>query len=431
MGDLGLSSTFGVGAMQQSVRQRILDQLQRQAQAHQMSVEDQRLDLERQRLAADAADRSLLRNQQATAFNETIGEKAGANLGAGQTVLTPSQAAPILNAPSMRGLITPDQTLPSTQIVSGMLAPTTEITPETQIAGTQPLVTQKAPTLTGQLRFMGTPKANQDEAARVRLSQLTRAQPAGSPERLALEYEEATGKNAPAAMFPSKAQTRVIAVPGPNGGKVEKSFTDAELAAGVPGYVAPQSSTAGWSTTTLKINGVDTPVRVHASTGQVLPLTAGEQDVLAPKTGAVEENRATSAKTVNQVGDAIIQQVQANADKLGPILSRYNSVADFYGAPPPEFAKLAGEIESFSLANMGVHGMRSANGAEAIRETIGLGRHTPESLIAILQGLMGFSTKYLENVRGTGEAPKAPPQGPTEPPARPRIRYDMNGKRIP
>jgi hypothetical protein len=130
---------------------------------------------------------------------------------------------------------------------------------------------------------------------------------------------------------------------------------------------------------------------------KIVPKVAGGEYDKGP--GATTEARLQSAKAVTQTGNDIITALKDPkvAAMLGPAMSRYNSVADFVGNPPPEFAKLAGQIESYSLANMGVHGMRSANGAEAIKQTVGAGRHTPESMIATLEGLNGFANHLLEN----------------------------------
>lgn len=129
----------------------------------------------------------------------------------------------------------------------------------------------------------------------------------------------------------------------------------------------------------------------------VIPKGVGPVQTTKGGPNAVTANRLDSAKAVTQTGQDIINEVRKNAAILGPLMSRYNSAADFFGAPPPEFARLAGLIESYSLANMGVHGMRSANGAEAIKQTIGLGRHTPESLISTVEGLNGFAQHFMEN----------------------------------
>lgn len=128
---------------------------------------------------------------------------------------------------------------------------------------------------------------------------------------------------------------------------------------------------------------------------KIVPKTAGS--TFQSPQNATTENRATSAKTVLDTGNRIIQQIQQNADKLGPMMGRYNSVMDFIGDPPPEFANLAGAIESFSLANMGVHGMRSSTGAEAIKRTIGQTRMTPEAMVAAIQGLMSFANDFVKN----------------------------------
>jgi hypothetical protein len=76
------------------------------------------------------------------------------------------------------------------------------------------------------------------------------------------------------------------------------------------------------------------------------------------------------------------------------------------GNPPPEFSELAGEIESYALANMGVHGMRSVQGSKEISKLLDA-KHTPESLIAAIKGLQGFSNNYLATV-GRGKKQEAP-----------------------
>jgi hypothetical protein len=109
-------------------------------------------------------------------------------------------------------------------------------------------------------------------------------------------------------------------------------------------------------------------------------------------------NRLASATAVNQTGNDIIAKLSdpAVAATLGPAMGRFNTLRDFLGNPPPEFSELAGAIESYSLANMGVHGMRSAEGAAKINAMLNE-KGTPASLIAKIKGLQGFSTHLLEN----------------------------------
>lgn len=126
-----------------------------------------------------------------------------------------------------------------------------------------------------------------------------------------------------------------------------------------------------------------------------------------PKAGAVTENRVTSAKAVNQTGEDIIRKLSdpTYAATVGPIMGRSAKLGDLVGNPPPEFAELAGTIESYALANMGVHGMRSTQGAQVIKELLDQ-RHTPESLVSTIKGLNQFSTHLMQNERD-----KAKPSG--------------------
>ncbi len=115
-------------------------------------------------------------------------------------------------------------------------------------------------------------------------------------------------------------------------------------------------------------------------------------------TNAQTENRLASAQAVNQTGNDIIAKVSdpQYAKSLGVAMGRFSKLQDFIGNPPPEYSELAGQIESYALANMGVHGMRSAQGAEKIAKMLSQ-PHTPESLIAAIKGLNGFSQHFMEN----------------------------------
>lgn len=153
-------------------------------------------------------------------------------------------------------------------------------------------------------------------------------------------------------------------------------------------------------------------VRINKQTGEISPLQMNGKGIAgnAPKLDATTANRLQSAKAVTQTGDDIIAQLRdpKTAAQLGAVMSRYNNLADFVGNAPPEWSKLAGLIESYSLANMGVHGMRSNTGAEAIKQTLGQQRHNPASMIAAIQGINGFANHLLENNgQGSTSAPAA------------------------
>jgi hypothetical protein len=119
---------------------------------------------------------------------------------------------------------------------------------------------------------------------------------------------------------------------------------------------------------------------------RIVPKTAGTE--FAKPANATTANRVASAETVNEVGADIVSKLSDPKFRatVGPAMGRYATLRDFIGDPPPEFSEFAGEIESYALANMGVHGMRSAQGAEQIKHLLDQ-RHTPESLAATIKGL--------------------------------------------
>jgi hypothetical protein len=141
---------------------------------------------------------------------------------------------------------------------------------------------------------------------------------------------------------------------------------------------------------------------------------------------ATTANRLDSAEAVTQTGNDLIAKLKdpVFAAKIGPSMGNYNTLKDFIGNPPPEFSQLAGEIESYALANMGVHGMRSVQGAEKINALLSR-KHTPESMIAAITGLQQFSNHFMENegrkVPGAAPADAAAPAGSTGDPLLDRL----------
>lgn len=146
---------------------------------------------------------------------------------------------------------------------------------------------------------------------------------------------------------------------------------------------------------------------------------------------ATTANRVASAESVNKVGNDIVAKLSdpKYAAVVGPLMGRASKLQDLIGNPPPEFAELAGEIESYALANMGVHGMRSAQGAEQIKHLLE-GKHTPESLIAAVKGLQNFSNTFVAgNKPKSGGGAQSSIAGSVGP-APKVIKYDMNGNPI-
>lgn len=141
----------------------------------------------------------------------------------------------------------------------------------------------------------------------------------------------------------------------------------------------------------------------------------------APRQNATTENRITVAKTVDAIATNLISKLNDPTYQkvLGPALGRAGSVSNFIGNPPPEFSELAGEIQSYAAANMGLHGFRSASGAEKIKELLDQ-HHTPQSLIAAITGLNHFAQTYVANASPGG----GPAAGVPTPPAAAPKRYN-------
>lgn len=115
-------------------------------------------------------------------------------------------------------------------------------------------------------------------------------------------------------------------------------------------------------------------------------------------TSAPTQNRLAIAEAVFQTGGDIIENLQnpAYADVVGPAMGRYNTLRDWLGNPPPELSFLKSQIDSFTMANMGVHGFRSAEGQERLKQLY-TQKHTPESLIQAIEGLNQFAKRFMDN----------------------------------
>lgn len=189
MASVGFQGAYGQQAMADQVRQRIMDELSQAKDAHTMGIQDAELKLRQDEAANNTADRAQLRQQQGQGFNEKLAEGIGTNLGPGQTVISPELAQRFTNT-TLAPLVKPDQTLPSTSMAgaAGLAG-----APAPDVASS---VTQNAPKLTGQLRFMGTPAQN--------MTQQIMSSPAVSPtQKLAFGAENA-GLKVPPNVFEQK-----------------------------------------------------------------------------------------------------------------------------------------------------------------------------------------------------------------------------------
>lgn len=360
---LGLEGAYGADALSQNLRQRVLDELARKQQEFQNSIATR---------GADRADRALNQQDELTRLKIqelahakdtaetdkqfTIGKSLNETLPADTVIPTDSAAvAPLRMIGALR---TEQPTLPSTSTVGVMNAPTGSGT----ISGRLVSQTQNPG---NPLQFRKLASAGQQNV----MADNARADAVAAREAANQPLEQVIGDDGKPTMMPRSK------------------------AAGRTPYHVPPHEPNPQPQIFKGPDGKDHAVQFVGGAAREIPLPDGFS-----KPNAATANRLSSAQAVTQVGNDIIAKVsQPNvAAMLGPAMGRYNNLQEFVGSPPPEFAELAGDIESFSLANMGVHGMRSVQGADEIKKLLS-GKHTPESLIAGLKGLMNFSNHFMEN----------------------------------
>lgn len=349
MGDLGLQGSYGAAGGAQALRQMLLD---REKQKQQQFENAQTL------ANSGRADRSL--NQQDTLTRLKIQESADAKTAAeGDKQFTQS--------------VTADNTIP---------------------AGT--LLPQESP-MTARLQMLGAvaPQPLQAEAPPASIAAPGQDQPSDVPNTVAnaprisgrlmvkqasekqLQDKAANDKSATAA---DRQQAQLDELIRHNGAMEAKPTREPNPQPQM--FIGPDGKTHA--------------VQFVNGQAREIPMPADYR-----KPNGTLDNRLASATAVSQTGDDIIRQLSDPAFKttVGPALGRFNTLRDFIGNPPPEFAQLAGEIESYALANMGVHGMRSAQGAEQIKKLLDQ-KHTPDSMIATIRGLNSFSQHFMQNNGG-------------------------------
>lgn len=378
MPGMGLEAAFGADNVSQRIRQRIKDQLEAQQQQHRMGLDDQMMQLRQQEAARAAEEFKLtLKDREAAAADRRTQAEALTGLKEDQAATTAFTnnpvGAPLSPRLALRGRMIglPVNTVPgvagpaAVQGLASLDAPmagdplTPESTPESYTRGaTQADVERQNTDAFNQRKF--------DEG----LAATTAEHDRQRADRADLERQRQSDKQENLKLAAS------LRPPSTAGEKLTRvEHKDPETGRTVIEYL-PQSALKG---------------------------TKFEKGVL----GATE-SRLASAEAVKQTGDDMIANLNTPEvrAKLGPVMGRFNTLKDFIGNPPPEFAELAGQIESYSLANMGVHGMRSAQGSRMIAQLLDQ-HHTPESLIASIKGLNSFAVHFMEN-EGRGGAAKAP-----------------------
>lgn len=400
-----IQSGYGAGGGSEMLQQILAQKAREFAQAKQLEQEQQRIAIEKQRADSEDAIRRLAEQDRRTAQGAT--QHTAAVTGAGKLAgtlkigqeLDPS-AVSALSAGDMGGTVK-GPTLSSRNIGQNLTS--------TPNPGRGP-------------SYLGTSGQQEDKAQGDELDrQITMAPPAKRSLLLmakVLDPEKRAGAITEVMREGAKVPPKSPAL---------QEYEDAKSQGYTGSFQQYQTEDANRKKTAPAMITIHTVDENGNNVTKVVPKTAGS--TFAAPVNATTANRVASAETVNRLSDDMITRLSdpALAKTLGPAMGRYNTLQDFIGDPPPEFAELAGEIESFALANMGVHGMRSAQGAQKITEMLN-GKQTPASLAAKIRGLSKFSNDFAEHNKPKSGASTTPPASGG--PAPKVIRYDMNGNPI-
>lgn len=150
------------------------------------------------------------------------------------------------------------------------------------------------------------------------------------------------------------------------------------------------------------------PVLVDYNSGRTKPYPAGAM----PKPGAAEANRIAAADAaLNSSAQlkAYLARPEVRA-AIGPIMGRYNSLAQAAGNGDPVAVELVATLKSYSALQPQIHGFRNVHFANDIEKLLST-HQTPESLAAALRGIDSAAINVRDRRRDTKGGAAADPLG--------------------
>jgi hypothetical protein len=121
-----------------------------------------------------------------------------------------------------------------------------------------------------------------------------------------------------------------------------------------------------------------------------------------PKPGAAEANRiaaADAALSSSAEVKAYISKPEVRA-AIGPIMGRFNSLAQAAGTGDPIAVQLVGMLKSYSALQPQIHGFRNVHFANDIEKLLNT-HQTPETLEAALRGIDSAAINVRDRRRET------------------------------
>lgn len=379
MASVGFAGALGVEGMNEAIRQRIMDTLNQQQAQHTMGLQDAELKLHQDEAAQNAADRAAALAERTQGLNEKIGQATATNLGPGQTVISPQLASRFANT-SLAPLVQPDQTLPSTQMASGAMPP------GSQEPSTAPSITPQAPTVTGQLRFMGTPQANKQAADDATLSQMASDPKTAPAIRGFLQMRQALprGENIPYQLLTEPN--------GPQKAGEIKETPQGFVRIGADNSVTPiaaQPYHAPVQPVVLQTaNGAEL---VNRGQGTASPITekATGAAVQAPVSANIQLEQ-THKKNALASLDQLDQSVDAAKDMIGPGEGRVSNLEQMIGNADPKIQALGTKMLLAKMqVDAAIGGARAAASPQLLARWDNLlaNKVTPEGLKSAIQAM--------------------------------------------
>lgn len=369
MASVGFQGAFAQDAMAQQVRQRILDQLSQAKDAHTMGLQDAELKMKQDEFAQQTADRAAALKERGLLTAAKIGDETATNLGPGQTVLDPNSIAAknIMASPQAVNMRT-DQTLPSTQIAAGMAAPNVSPELSARFSGTlspliqpppeapsaaapstAPTVTDQAPKLTGQLRFMGTPAQNDIQNQRVLNVQTAgdKSAPAGvrgflraNPDAKGVPYE--LYKDAPTKSITDSNYSLngkpIVGLKNPEG---RIMYQGQDVTDRVTPYAAPSTTDSDESVQQGPGGFVVVNKRLGTSRPVAAPAGGGQ---LGLKPSAQMQTHEVAKSEANDTLNQLDQSVENAKDLIGPGEGRVSSFEQMVGNADPRIQDLQAKM---------------------------------------------------------------------------------------
>ncbi len=413
---MGLQNAYGLAGAQSALRQRVLDQIAQAKQEQDRLIQQQELALRVRHETGLEEDRKAALAERIQLGHETTAARAFPQLPLGGAI-DASTYADTYKGTAYEGNFDPERTLPATRLTGGLPLPTGAPsgtgmgdTPPPESASPQmpPLRVQQAPrALTGRMVSQGTPKMQEDAVQKAAVQRLLVRLPKDSQSAAAVEYEAATGKNAPASLFPKEAPPGPIREMADGFMRVNPDNTTTPIP-GKP-YHAPQQPIV------LNQPG-QTPSLVNRGNGVATPIKDASGKPLDPSVPAALQQQRTNATNVL----SHVRDVEREADEInklglmGPVGGRW---ADFMAgrigagelaAGDPQKAELLGAFRTdVGLLKSGmamVHGGARGGGSIGMAARMDALINADKMDLPLFKGATSSFRKWLTQYAGPNAA---------------------------